>query len=277
MQHKKITIGSTIIFIILVFFAIMCLYPIIWLLLNSFKTNSELFADPWGLPSALHWDNYTRAIISGNIGRSFINSVVITLIAVFTAVLLSAMASYGLTRLDWKLSGTARSLFLLGMSIPSYAAIVPLFTMFNRMGMLDSYLGVTIAHIAFAFPISIFILSGFFSTLPREIEEAAIMDGCSVLRGFFQIIFPISMSSIVTVAVIDFINIWNDLLFPQIFLSDPDTMPLPVSLTLFADLDGVDYVGMLAAVIFTIIPTIIVYIILHERIMEGMTAGAVKG
>ena len=277
MRKPKWTTATVITFILLVIFAIMCIYPIFWLIINSVKTNQELFENPWGFPTQFAWDNYSRAIINGNIGLSFLNSIFITVTSVVAAVVLSAMTSYGVMRLEWKLAKPTRSLFLLGMSIPSYAAIVPLFAIFNKMGLLSSYTGVIIAHIVFAFPMSIFILSGFFSTIPRELEEAAIMDGCSVVRTFFHIIMPISISSVVTVAVIDFINIWNDLLFPQIFLSDPNTMPLPVSLTNFADLDTVDYVGQLAAVVFTVIPTIGVYMFLHDKIMDGMTAGAVKG
>ncbi len=258
-------------------FAICCVYPIIWLFLNSFKDNKELFFNPWGLPKSFQISNYIRAITKGNIGQSFINSAIITIIAVVVAVLLGAMVSYGVARLRFKASGFVKSLFLVGMSIPAYAAIVPLFSIFNSLKLLDSYSSVIIAQIVFAFPITVFILEGFFSTLPSELEEAAIMDGCSILGGYFRIIMPIAKPSIVTVAVIDFINIWNDLLFPQILLSSQNKMPLTVALTVFADLDSVDYSGMLAAVVLTIVPTVLVYIVLHDKIMEGMTAGAVKG
>ncbi len=277
MIKMKWTISRILTFTALSIFSVMCLYPILWMALNSFKTNDELFTNPWGLPASLNFDNYIRAIVTGNIGLSFINSCIITFSAVAIAVLLGCMVSYGLERLIWKNANNIKRLFLLGMSIPAYAAIVPMFSMFNRLHILDSYLAVIVAHVVFALPMSIFILTGFFSTIPGELEEAAIMDGCSIYSCFFKIIMPIAKSSAVTVAVIDFINIWNDLLFPQVFLSSDTKMPLPVSLTTFADLDSVDYAGMLAAVVFTVVPTIIVYIILHDKIMEGMTAGAVKG
>lgn len=277
MRKNKWAVGKILTFFILILFSVVCLYPIVWMFLNSFKTNDELFTNPWGFPAVLHFENYTRAIVNGNIGISFLNSCIITFFAVFIAVLLSCMVSYGLERLIWKGAGKTKGLFLVGMSIPAYAAIVPLFSMFHQMHILDTYLAVIVAHVVFALPMSIFILTGFFSTIPGELEEAAIMDGCSLYGCFFRIIMPVAKSSTVTVAVIDFINIWNDLLFPQIFLSSDKKMPLPVSLTVFADLDSVDYSGMTAAVVFTVIPTIIVYIILHDKIMEGMTAGAVKG
>lgn len=276
-MKKSLSIGQNISFIIMVAFAIMCIYPMIWLLLNSFKDNSEIFINPWGLPKTWSFTNYARALIVGNIGVNFLNSVFITTVSVFISVFLSTMCSYGLVRMKWKLSGTVRALVLIGISIPTYAAIVPLFFIFNKMGLINSFPSVIIAHICFALPLSIFILSGFLSTIPTELEEAAIIDGCSIYGVFFKIIMPISIVSIVTVAVINFINIWNDLLFAQIFLTDAKMMPLPVGLTMFNDLYSTDYVGMIAAVVFTVIPTIIVYSILHEKIIEGMTSGAVKG
>ena len=276
-MRKKTDIGAVIKYICLSVFAVCCLYPILWLFLNSFKDNKDLFANPWGLPVTYRFDNYIRAVTKGSIGQSFFNSVVITVAAVFIAVLLGSMVSYGIARLRFKYSLFVKGLFMVGMSIPAYAAIVPLFSMFNGMNLLDSYASVIIAQVVFAFPITVFILEGFFSTLPTELEEAAVMDGCTAIGTYFKIITPVAKPSIVTVAVIDFINIWNDLLFPQIFLSSEKKMPLPVALTTFADLDSVDYTCMLAAVVLTIIPTVFVYMILHDKIMDGMTAGAVKG
>ncbi|HIT89180.1 MAG TPA: carbohydrate ABC transporter permease [Candidatus Merdenecus merdavium] len=264
-------------YIVLVLFSITCLYPLIWLFLGSFKTNDELYTNPWGLPKTLEFKNYIVAIVDGNIGNYFLNSVIITMIAVFVGVLLSCMVSYAISRMYWKRSNIMLQIFLLGMMSPVYATIVPLFSMFNKMGILNSYLAVIIPHVAFSFPMAIFILTGFLSTIPRDIEEAAVMDGCSIYRIFFSIIMPITKSSVVTVAVIVFINIWNDLLMPQIFLTDQSKMTLPVGLTEFQGQYSTDYASMIAAVVITIIPSIIVYIILHKNIMEGMVAGAVKG
>lgn len=264
-------------FILMAVFAVCCLYPIFWLILNSFKTNKELYYNTWGLPETLNLENYSRAISKGNIGSSYVSSIVITAASVFLTVFFGAMVSYGLTRLRFKGSGTVKGLFSMGMSIPAYAVIIPMFAMFNQMKLLDSFGSVIIAHVVFAFPMTIYILTGFFSTIPTELEEAFIVDGCTILKGYYKIILPIAKPSLATVSVINFITVWNDLLFPQIFLTSMDKMPLPVILTQFADLDSVDYSGMLAAVVMTVIPTIGVYIFLHDKIIEGMTAGAVKG
>ncbi|MFC4696945.1 carbohydrate ABC transporter permease [Enterococcus aquimarinus] len=277
MRQIKNGFSKKVTYISLVIFSILCLYPLLWLLMSSFKDGSELFTNTWGIPKSLHIENYTRAISKGNIGNSFLNSFIITGVSVFLSVILGAMVSYGIERLNWKMSVKVKSLFLMGMSIPTYAAIVPLFAMFNKLQLLDSYIAVIIAHVVFALPMTVFILAGFFSTIPKELEEAAIMDGCSVIQSFFKIILPVAKSSVVTVAVINFINIWNDLLFAQVFLTAENKMPLPVALTTFADLDSVDYTGLLAAVVLSVIPTIVIYIILHDQIMDGMTSGAVKG
>lgn len=264
-------------YIILIAFAVMCLFPLIWLFFSSFKTNEELYANPWGLPAVFSLENYKRAIIEGNIFQYFGNSVIIAVVTVVVAVILSCMVSYAIVRMQWKLSKVTLNIFLLGMMIPVYATSIPLFSMFNKVGLLNTHLAVILPHIGVAFPLAIFIMTGFMGALPRELEEAAVMDGCNIYRLFFKIVMPISRSSIVTVAVVTFIGVWNDLLLPQIFLTDAEKMTLPVGLTEFQGQYATDYVVEIAAVIITIIPSIVVYIWLHKHIMEGMVAGAVKG
>lgn len=264
-------------YIILSLFALMCLYPIFWLFLSSFKTNDELFQNPWGIPQNLIIDNYVKAIQDGHILQYFGNSVFIAVIAVVIGVILSSMVSYAIARMNWKLSKITLNIFMLGMMIPVYAMIIPLFSMFNKVSLLNTHWAVIIPHIAISFPMSIMIITGFLGSLPRELEEAAVMDGCNIYQIFFKIILPICKSSIVTVGVVAFINVWNDLLLPQIFLTDSTKMTLPVGLTEFQGQYSTNYVTMIAAVIITIIPSVIVYILLHKNIMEGMVAGAVKG
>lgn len=264
-------------YLVLIIFTITCLYPVVWLFLNSFKTNNELLMDPWGLPKSFDVVNYTDAIQEGHIFQYFGNSVIIAVSAVLISVVLSSMASYAIARMHWKLSKAAMNVFLLGMMIPVYAMVIPLFSMFNKMGLLNTHMAVIIPNIAISFPMAIFIMTGFMDSLPKELEEAAVVDGCNIYQIFGKIIMPISKSSVVTVAVVTFINIWNDLLLPQIFLTDSSKMTLPVGLTEFQGQYSTNYVTMIAAVIITVIPSIVVYIVLHKNIMEGMVAGAVKG
>lgn len=264
-------------YILLIIFTLMCLYPLFWLFLSSFKENTELYMNPWGFPAQWRPDNYVNAIVKGKVLEYFMNSVIIAVSSVIMISILATMVSYAITRMQWKLSRLVYNIFLAGMMIPIYAMIIPLFSIFKNLGLLDNYLSVIIPHIAIGLPMSIFIICGFMQGIPGELEEAAIIDGANIYQCFAKIILPISKSSIVTVAVVQFINIWNDLLLPRIFLTSAQKMTLPVGLTNFQAQYSTDYVGMIAAVIITIIPSIIVYILLHRQIMEGMVAGAVKG
>lgn len=263
--------------IVLILICVTCIYPVVWMTLSSFKSQAELYDNPWGWPQTFTLDNYVRAFVNGNIGRYFLNSVFIAAVSVVLIVLLSVMAAYGITRLKWKLSGFALTVFVAGMMIPTYGALIPLYNIFNKMGILNNYLSVIISHTTFGLPLGIFIMSGFMQAIPRELEEAAILDGCSILQMFKRVIMPIVRSGIVTISVISFINVWNDLLFGQIFLNDKEKMPLTVGLLEFKGRFGTDYVGMLAAIVVTVIPVVAIYTILHDKIIDGMTAGAVKG
>ena len=288
-------------YVSLIGFTILCIYPLVWLFLSSFKTNAELYTNTWGLPEQWSMTNYVNAVVKGGVFRYFGNSVIIAVSAVLVTVILATMASYAIARMHWKLANLTHSIFLatmasyaiarmhwklanlthsiflLGMMIPIYALVIPLFSIFKGMGLLDTHLAVIIPQIAVGFPMAIFIICGFMRSIPTELEEAAIIDGCTVFQCFFKIILPIAKSSVVTVAVVQFINVWNDLLLPRIFLTDSSKMTLPVGLTNFQAMYSTDYVGMIAAVIITIIPSVVVYILLHKQIMEGMVAGAVKG
>lgn len=276
-KNRSEKIWLAIKYVMLILFTIMCLYPLFWLFLASFKTNQELYFNTWGLPESWQLTNYVNAVVKGKVIQYFGNSVVIAISAVVITVILATMASYAITRMHWKLSKLVYSIFLIGMMVPVYGLIIPLFSIFKTMGLLNTHLSVIIPQIALGFPMAIFIICGFMGSIPKELEEAAIIDGCTVFQCFARIILPIAKSSVVTVAVVQFINVWNDLLLPRIFLTDSEKMTLPVGLTNFQAMYSTDYVGMIAAVIITIIPSIIVYIMLHKQIMEGMVAGAVKG
>lgn len=277
MKQQKMGPLLVVKYIVMILFFIACLYPLVWLVINSFKTNEDLFANTWGLPIKWTLENYKHAIVDGNIGRYFLNSIFVSVISVALTLILCIMAAYGVTRLKWKRSKLVMGIFLLGMMIPAYGSIIPMYNIFNKIGILNSYIAVIIPHVTFALPMGIFIMTGFFAGLPVELEEASIIDGCALMTSFRKVIIPVAIPGIVTVAVISFINIWNDLLFSQIFLTDQDKMPLTIGLTQFQGIYSTDYVGMIAAIVVTVVPVIIVYIILHEKIIDGMISGAVKG
>ena len=274
---KKIKIGGILFHMVLLVLSLTCLYPLFWLLINSVKTNSELFGDPWGFASSIQINNYVTAWVSGKIGISFFNSSLVSITSVLLTIFLSSAAAFAISRLKWKLSSFVLSLFLLGIMIPIHSTLIPLFTMFNKIGIINRYIALILPYVAFALPTSIFILSGFMKTFPSEIEEAVIIDGCSMAGFFWRILLPLSKSPIATISIFNFVGMWNELMFALIFLSDPNKTTLPVSLTRFKGQYSTNWTVQLAAVVTMIIPSITAYIFLNDKIIESITVGSVKG
>ncbi len=261
----------------LIIFAIACLFPLVWLLISSFKTQDELFLNTWGLPQVFTLQNYIDAFTIGHIGDYFMNSVYISVVSVTATLVLSVMACYAITRLRWKFAAKVLDVFLLGMMIPTYGSIIPLYSMFMKMGILNQKIAVIIPLVTFSLPMAIFILSGFFAEIPKELEEASVIDGCTLIGSFVRVIVPLVQPGLITAGVITFITVWNDLLFSQIFLTDESQMPLPIGLLEYTGMYSTNYVGLIAAVIITVVPVVVIYTILHQKIIDGMITGAVKG
>lgn len=276
-RHRKISIGKIIFYAVLIALSVTCLYPLIWLILNSFKNNSELFNDPWDITANPVLENYKTAWIAGKIGVSFFNSVFVSVVSMLITIIIASMAAFAITRLKWKLSGFILGLFLLGVMIPIHSTLIPLFMMFNKIKLTNHYTALILPYVAFALPTSIFILTGFMSTIPREVEEAFIIDGGSMAGVFWKIIFPLSKSAIATISIFNFVSMWNELMFALIFMSDPNKMTLPVSLTRFKGQYSTNWTVQLSAIVIMIIPSISAYLFLSDRIIESMTIGAVKG
>ena len=276
-RNIKIQTGAIAFYTILIAFSITCLYPLIWLILNSFKTNSELFNNPWGITTNPVFENYTTAWVAGKIGISFLNSAFVAVSSMLITIIIASMAAFAITRLKWKLSGVVLGFFLLGVMIPIHSTLIPLFMIFNKIKLTNSYMALILPYVAFALPASIFILTGFMSTIPRDIEEAVIIDGGSMARIFWRIIFPLSKSPIATISIFNFASMWNELMFALIFMSDPNKMTLPVSLTRFKGQYSTNWTVQLSAIVIMVIPSITIYLFLSDRIIESMTIGAVKG
>lgn len=277
MQEKKISIPRIIVYVILIVLSLAYLYPLIWLVFNSLKTDAEMFSNPWSLSSSYQFGNYITAWTSGKIGSSFFNSVFVSLVSVAVTIIVSSMAAFALKRFKWKYSGLVLGIFLLGVMIPIHSTLIPLFMAFNKIDLLDKYISLILPYVAFALPTSIFILSGFMASFPKEIEEAAIMDGCKMRGVFWRMIFPLSKSSIATISIFNFVNAWNELMFALIFMSDPNKMTLPVSLTRFRGQYSTSWTIQLAAVVIMVIPSLVAYFFLNDKIIKSLTVGAVKG
>lgn len=276
---KNPDVKKLILWIPLTLYGLFAIYPLFWLFYNSLKTNSGFLAHPFSLPgiTKLVWSNYRDSWVTMHVGTFTINSLYVSTLSVVISVLISAMAAFAIQRLRWKLSGTVMNYFLLGIMVPVQAILIPLFINFKDMGLLNHRTMLVLPYVAFALPTTIFILCGFYETLPRELEEAAVMDGCSVYRIFWSIIVPLMKPAFITVAVLNFLGAWNELLISLVLVNKKELMTLPVGLLNFRGQYGAELTKMFAAIIASIIPSLVIYFVLQDRITKGMISGAIKG
>lgn len=232
---------------------------------------------PFSLPQDPQWGNYTKAWTSGNIGVYFFNSVWITISAVILTVILASLVTFAVTRMNWKLSGPVLGLFLVAYMIPLHSTLIPLFKMYNSTNLTDNPLSLILSYTAFNLPLTIMILLGFYKTFPREIEEAAVMDGCSVHRIFFQITLPMTVPVLSTTAIINMIYNWNEFVFVNTFISSDKWKTLTVGINNFVGQYLTDWGAIGATLVISIVPILLAFLFLSDKIVEGMAAGSVKG
>lgn len=277
MKKKSLHFSKALKYLLLIFLVLIYIIPLLWVFFVSLKTNGEVMAQPWALPDALHFENYISAWAAGGIGRATLNSAIVCTITLILSILLGSMAAFSISVMRWKHSGKVLSIFLLGMMVPVHCILIPLFVFFVKLKLTDSYLGMILPYTAFALPVTIYLMGGFFRSIPWEVYEAACIDGCSIYRLFIEIAFPLARDGIFVVSLMTFVGNWNELLVAMVFTSSPDVQTIPVRLTAFVSPYATDYVRMFAAIVLAMLPTVIVYSIFSNKIVAGLTAGAVKG
>jgi len=274
-NKSKRTIADVIKYLVLIVVAAASLYPFLWVLLSSFKTLDEIMVHPMSLPKRLLFSNYVNAWVKASIGKYYFNTFIVSIVAVALIVLISAMAAYILSRV--RPSFMIYTYFSLGLMIPIQAVIVPCFVIFFKAGLNNTRLSLILAYTAVNLSMAIFIMYGFMKELPRELEEAAVIDGCSRYRTFFSIMLPLSLPGLSTVAILNFLNCWNEFLLPLVLMTDKAKKVLSQGIN---DLNGQyfnDYGVIFAAILLMTLPVVIIYILFQEQVIRGMTAGAVKG
>lgn len=254
------------------------LYPLLWLLLYSLKTNEEIMGGSFfALPKALQWHNYKDAYESGSYLKYLSNSVMVTAITMIFVILLSSMVAYAISRFRWRYGGLVMTVFLMGMMIPMQATLLPLMVIFKNVDILNTHLSLILPYIAFSTPIAVFILSGFMKSIPAEIEESAFIDGASIYRIFRSIIIPVSVPPMMTVCILTFITIWNEYILAATFISSEKLKTLPFGVYTFVSQYSVNYGAIGAFLVMGALPVILIYFFLSNQITKGMVAGAVKG
>lgn len=276
-NKKKHSLGYYAAFIIFFIFALINVYPMVFSIFCSFKGNLEIFSSFTALPKKLRYENYINAWQVGNIGRYFLNTLILAIGTLSVAALFGAMASYILARFHFIGKSKWYLLFISGMMIPIQSVLIPLSYLFGKLGIMNNYVILILLYAAFCFPMTVLILTGFMNSIPTELEEAMVIDGASIYQVFFQMILPLSIPGIVSVSIFNFIQVWNNLLFPLIFISDKEKGTISMGLLAFFGEYSTDYSASMAGICLTTIPVIIAYIFFQEKIENGLMSGAIKG
>ncbi|WP_425860935.1 carbohydrate ABC transporter permease [Arthrobacter sp. TWP1-1] len=273
LRVQRMLLTATIVLIVIV-----QVYPMAWLFLTSFRTASDFASgNPFALPTAYTLENYVRAFATGNLGLNILNSLIVTLGASVLIVISGMMAAFALQVLGFRFSGVVRGLFLLGIIVPVQIALVPLFIDYSKIGLLDTHLSMIIPLAAFAMPMAVYLFTSFYEYIPREMYEAASLDGAGPFRIFAQITFPLSVNTIITVVLVNSIFIWNDFIFANTFVLSNGLKTIPLGLQNYIGAMGnTDWTATFAAVCVTVTPLLLVFLVLNKAMISGLESGATK-
>lgn len=276
---KKISLQRIFVILGVAIVLIITLYPITWLIMSAFKTNSELTVTPmYALPRQWNYTNFIVAWTRGNIGRFMGNSAFYAVCAICCVLVLSLPAAFALSKMRWKLSGHVQTLFTVGITIPFQVTLIPLFSVLRTLNLINTRLGMICIYTAFGLPMAIFMFANFFRTVPNELIEAAFIDGCGLVRTFMQIMVPLVGNAVVTIVMLRFTAVWNDLIISKTFVTTMKLKSLQTGLLMFMGEDASrDWALSFAAVAIGMLPTLFIYLFLNKSIIAGMTAGAIKG
>ena len=268
---------SIIKWIIIISFVFYAIFPFLWLVLASLKTNAELLDDPFKLPKVFQFKNYTDAIEAAGLGRLIINSLVISTSATFLNILFSSMVAFAIARHTFWGRNVLFLTISAGIVVPLNALIIPYFAIINYLNLYDTRTGLILVYCAIGLPVSTFILTEFFKSIPKEIEEAAYLDGCNFVSRYFRIMLPLALPGLATAGTFQFILCWNEFIYAMLLTSSTDIRTIQFGISYFTNQFFSDYVGMFAAVVVSILPSITVFILFQEKVISGLTAGSVKG
>jgi N-acetylglucosamine transport system permease protein len=262
----------------LIIWSLIVILPLLWTLMTSFKTTREIFASPFSLPANWNFDNYVSAWTREGIGNYFLNTVIVVAFALVIVMVLGAMCAYVLARYKFFGSRAIYYLMLAGLTFPVFLAIVPLFFVLRNIGLLNTLPGLILTYVAFALPFTVFFLYSFFKGLPDEIAEAAAIDGAGEWRTFFQVMLPMARPGMASVAIFNFLGLWNQFLLPVALNTNKSNYVLSQGMASFASSAGyaVDFGALFAAVVITIVPVLVAYIIFQRQLQGSVSQGTMK-
>lgn len=275
-RTKKVTL-NLLIHLFLISVAVTCLYPLLWMVASSFKTQETIFSDISLIPKAFHFENYYLAVRESDFGRYFLNSIFYTVAVIFGIIVISSMAAYAFSRLRFPGRKIIFAVFMAAMMIPIPGSFVALFVLLNKLHLRNTPLGYILCMINVGLSTSIFLLKTFFDTMPRELEDAARIDGCSKMGIWRHVAMPLAKPVLAVVVVFNALNVWNEYVLALIIFDNKNLMPLQRALMMFRGEFLTNYPLLMAGLTLTALPIIIVYLLMQKHIVKGVTSGAVFG
>ena len=260
-------------------YSVLVVFPLIWVIFSSFKDQNEIYGTPWELPTVLRWDNYVRAFIDAKLGIYFVNSIYITAISLVLILIIGSMAAYVIARIPFRGQRFFYYMFMGGLIFTIFMVLVPLFMLLKDLHILNSHIGLILVYIAYSMPFTVFILVGFFRTLPNELAQAARIDGCNEFTTFSKVMLPMSKSGLVTAAILNVLGIWNEFILAMIIIAKDvlRTLPIGIAAMQMRQQYHTDWSALFAGLVIVMIPTFIAYAFFQRQLSENITAGAIKG
>lgn len=269
---------NTIAHVVLWIYVIFTLYPILWAFQNSFKTSADVAASPFALPSSLNLNNYINAWTTAKVGSYFFNSLYVSTAASIVSIVCAAMVAYAVTRMRYQVMSKLVTAFIgLALLLPGSFLLIPLYKMISNLELNDTPWAILLPYMTFGIPLTMFIISAFLKSMPSDLEEAGVMDGLTAFGLFWKIVLPLTMPALVTVFILNFLGNWNEFIMASFFITKEKFRTLPVGMVAFRDMMNMNYGGLFASTMYSIIPVVVIFAFLQEKIIEGVTAGSVKG
>lgn len=270
-------IGDCFVYLVMIVFLIITVYPIIWMIAGSLKTESEFYSNIWGLPSVPQWENYLLAWEKANMGTKYLNSVLTTGAVLLILIPINCCAAYALARVKFKGRKAILNYLLLGIMLPAGVLAMPVFTVVNELGLINTRQGLVMVYAAQAIAFGMYIMRGFFISLPKSLEEAAMIDGCTRFQSFLHVILPLAVPGLVTQVIFSGLSVWNEYIRASLIIRTADLQTLPLGMVMFSNLENNNYPQMFAALSMATLPMVLIYLICQKAFQKGVTAGAVKG
>ncbi|WP_139993504.1 carbohydrate ABC transporter permease [Paenibacillus paridis] len=279
MSTRASLMGRTALRLFLLVQAVLVVYPLLWNVLASFKTNAEVMESPWKLPTSIHWNNYVQAFSTARIGDYMVNSVIIVLLSMAVLLFAAVPSAYVLGRMKFRGRGFISQFYMAGLFIGGVYIIVPLFIFMNDLHMLDNRFWLSAVYATGSLPFSVYLLTGFMKSIPLDYEEAAMIDGCGYFGILLRIIVPMARPGIITLIVFSFFDFWNEYVLAMTFITSDSKKTIPVGLSNLMQIQqfATDWGSLFAGLVIVLAPTILVYALLQKKLTEGMSLGGVKG